>query len=81
MGLLSASTTHFSSFFVAFVATKDTTRQTCCLKWKIVYNSSRALGIEHTPFEASFGFNLEEPPDLVSVCDLQFRFRKTRQSG
>jgi hypothetical protein len=28
------------------------------------YNASRALGIEHTPFEASFGFSLGEPPDL-----------------
>jgi hypothetical protein len=29
------------------------------------YNASRALGIEHTPFEANFGFSLEEPPDLL----------------
>jgi putative transposase len=29
------------------------------------YNASRALGIEHTPFEANFGFSAEEPPDLL----------------
>jgi hypothetical protein len=28
------------------------------------YNASRALGIEHAPFEANFGFSFEEPPDL-----------------
>jgi hypothetical protein len=33
---------------------------------KFAYNASRALGIEHTPFEANFGFSiLEEPPDLL----------------
>jgi hypothetical protein len=25
------------------------------------YNATRPLGIEHTPFEANFGFSLEEP--------------------
>jgi hypothetical protein len=29
------------------------------------YNASRALGIEHTPFEANFGFSPKEPPDLL----------------
>jgi hypothetical protein len=32
---------------------------------EFVYNTSRALGIEHTPFEANFGFSFEEPPDLL----------------
>jgi transposase InsO family protein len=32
---------------------------------EFAYNASRALGIEHTPFEANFGFSLEEPPDLL----------------
>jgi hypothetical protein len=32
---------------------------------EFTYNASRALGIEHTPFEANFGFSLEEPPDLL----------------
>jgi transposase InsO family protein len=32
---------------------------------KFAYNASRALGIEHTPFEANFGFSPEEPPDLM----------------
>jgi hypothetical protein len=40
------------------------------------YNASRALGIEHIPFEANFGFSLEEPSDLMfnmrpSILDLQ----------
>jgi hypothetical protein len=32
---------------------------------KFAYNASRALGIEHTPFEVNFGFSLEEPLDLL----------------
>jgi hypothetical protein len=32
---------------------------------EFAYNASRALGIEHTPFEAYFGFSHEEPPDLL----------------
>jgi hypothetical protein len=32
---------------------------------EFAYNASRALGIEHTPFEANFGFSLEEPLDLL----------------
>ena len=32
---------------------------------EFAYNASRALGIEHTPFEANFGFSLEEAPDLM----------------
>jgi hypothetical protein len=32
---------------------------------EFAYNASRALGIEHSPFEASGGFSPEEPPDLL----------------
>jgi hypothetical protein len=32
---------------------------------EFAYNASRALGIEHTPFEANFGFSPEEPPNLL----------------
>jgi hypothetical protein len=32
---------------------------------EFAYNASRALGIEHAPFEANFGFFHEEPPDLL----------------
>jgi hypothetical protein len=32
---------------------------------EFAYNASRALRIEDTPFEASFGFSHEEPPDLM----------------
>jgi hypothetical protein len=32
---------------------------------EFAYNASRALGIEHTPFEANLGFSLEEPPYLL----------------
>jgi hypothetical protein len=31
----------------------------------LAYNAFRALGVEHTPFEANFGFSPEEPPDLL----------------
>jgi hypothetical protein len=32
---------------------------------EFAYNASRALGIEHTPFEANFGFSHEEPPNVL----------------
>jgi transposase InsO family protein len=32
---------------------------------EFAYNASRALGLEHTPFEANFGLSPEEPPDLL----------------
>jgi hypothetical protein len=32
---------------------------------KFAYNASRALGIEHIPFDANFGFSHEEPHDLL----------------
>jgi transposase InsO family protein len=32
---------------------------------EFAYNASRALGAEHTTFEANFGFSLEETPDLL----------------
>jgi hypothetical protein len=35
------------------------------LQVEFVYNATRALGIEHTPFEANFGFSLEEPLDML----------------
>jgi hypothetical protein len=34
---------------------------------QFAYNASLALGIEHTPFEANFGFSPEEPPDLLFI--------------
>jgi putative transposase len=32
---------------------------------EFAYNAFHALGTEHTPFEANFGFSPEEPPDLL----------------
>jgi hypothetical protein len=32
---------------------------------EFAYNATRALGIEHTPFEANFRFSPKEPPDLL----------------
>jgi hypothetical protein len=32
---------------------------------EFAYNAFRALGIEHTPFEANFRFSLEEPPNFL----------------
>jgi hypothetical protein len=34
-------------------------------KVEFAYNASRALGMEHIPFEADFGFSREEPPDML----------------
>jgi hypothetical protein len=34
---------------------------------EFAYNASRALGIEHTPFEANFGFSPKEPHDLLFI--------------
>jgi hypothetical protein len=48
---------------------------------KFAYNATRALGIEHTPFEAIFGFLQRSHVTCCSTCDLRFRFRKKRQSG
>jgi hypothetical protein len=31
---------------------------------EFAYKAFRALGIDHTPFEANFGFSQKEPPDL-----------------
>jgi hypothetical protein len=50
------------------------------LQVEFAYKLARTLrGTEHTPFEASFGFTLEEPLDMKS--DLQFPFHKTQHSG
>jgi hypothetical protein len=32
---------------------------------EFAYNTSRALGVEHTPFEANFGLSPEEPLDMM----------------
>jgi hypothetical protein len=32
---------------------------------EFAYNATRALGIEHTPFEAYFGFSPKEPPHML----------------
>jgi hypothetical protein len=34
---------------------------------EFAYNATRPLGIEHTPFEANFGFSPKEPP-YMSFC-------------
>jgi hypothetical protein len=36
---------------------------------EFAYKHTRALGIEHTPFEADFSFSLEEPMTYCSACD------------
>jgi hypothetical protein len=38
---------------------------TTLLPLEFAYNASRAHGIEHTPFEANFGFSHEEPLDML----------------
>jgi hypothetical protein len=32
---------------------------------EFAYNATRALGIEHTPFEAHFSFSPKEPPHML----------------
>jgi hypothetical protein len=32
---------------------------------EFTYNATRALGIEHTPFETKFGCSPKEPPDVL----------------
>jgi hypothetical protein len=34
---------------------------------EFAYNTTCALGIEHTPLEANFGFSSEEPLDLLFI--------------
>jgi hypothetical protein len=44
----------------------DGTKSTNLLpQLEFVCNVTRALGLEHTPFEAIFGFSREEPPNLL----------------
>jgi hypothetical protein len=38
--------------------------QLCYRKWNL-RTTPRALGIEHTPFEAYFGVYPKEPPDML----------------
>jgi hypothetical protein len=48
---------------------------------EFAYNASRALGVEHTPFEANFGFSPEEPPYLSFRMRPSIPFHKTRKSA
>jgi hypothetical protein len=48
---------------------------------EFAYNASRALGIEHTPFEANFGFSSWSLQTYCLARDRQFRFSKTQHSG
>jgi hypothetical protein len=50
-------------------------------KVEFAYAATRALGIEHTPFDANFCFHLSSHLTYFSACDLRIQFRKTRQSG
>jgi hypothetical protein len=40
-------------------------RYFCCYDGTVAYNATRTLGIEHSPFEANFGYSHEEPHDLL----------------
>jgi hypothetical protein len=43
---------------------------------ELAYNAFRALGIEHTPFEANFGFYHEEPSDLLFSMTFYLTFAR-----
>jgi hypothetical protein len=47
---------------------------------ELAYNATRALGIEHTLFEAILGFSLEEPLDLLFSMRHSIQFHKTLRS-
>jgi hypothetical protein len=55
----------FQQFLRCFCCYNET-NWTCILpQVKFLYNAARALGIEHTPFEANFGFSHEEHLGLL----------------
>jgi hypothetical protein len=41
----------------------EQTKQKLLPQVEFACNATRALGIEHTPFEGNSGFSPEEPPD------------------
>jgi hypothetical protein len=42
-------------------------RVTSLPEGEFAFNPSRALGIEHTPFKANYGFSHEEPSDFATA--------------
>jgi hypothetical protein len=55
----------FQQLLRCFCCYDGSDRTTLLPQVEFAYNASRALGIEHTPFEANFGFSLEEPPNML----------------
>jgi putative transposase len=64
-GLTERVNTTFHQLLRCFCCYDGYDRTTLKPQVESAYSASRALGIEHTPFEANFGFSLEEPPDLL----------------
>jgi hypothetical protein len=52
----------FQQLHRCFCCCDETNWTSMLLQVEFAYNASRALGIEHTPFEAYFGFSPEKPP-------------------
>jgi hypothetical protein len=80
-GLTERVNNTFQQLFRSFCCNDESNWTNLLHQAEFAYNASRALGIGHTPFEASFGFSLEEPLIKCSTCDLRFHFRKTRHNG
>jgi hypothetical protein len=47
-------------------------------QFEFAYNASRALGIEHTPFEANYGFSPKEPPSLLLPMRPSILYNRSR---
>jgi hypothetical protein len=65
----------------AFFCYYDGSKWTCMLpQVQFAYNATRALGIEHTPFEANFDFSREEPHVVLFSMRPSILVCETRQS-
>jgi hypothetical protein len=64
-GLAERVNNTFQQLLRCFCCYNDSDWTTLLPQVQYAYNASRALGIEHTTFEANFGFSLEEPHDLL----------------
>jgi hypothetical protein len=61
---VSSTLEHFQRYFTCY---NKSGWVTWLPKVEFAYNASRALGIKHTPFEASYGFSPKEPPECRTL--------------
>jgi hypothetical protein len=65
-GLTECINNTFQQFFRCFCFYDGTNLTYLLPQVEFAYNASRALGLEHIPFEANIRFSHEDPPDLLS---------------